>query len=439
MNRPAPARLLAGPLHRLMPGLVGEPVERALSLATASWALANGLFYSVSALYFTQVVGLSAATVGWGLSVAGGVGVLCSLAGGRLADRVPADRILQAAGVVQALALLAYAAADGPWSFVLIACLVSGARSVQGSAKQALLAQWFTGRDRVAVRARMHVVTNVAIGLGTVLAGGALLVGTPAAYRATILLVGALALLAVAPLVGLRRREPRLLGVLGGRAADVPAEAPAARRGPSPLRDRTYLAVVLLTSLMALQFGLQSVVVPLWIAERTSAPHVMVSAVLVVNTVLVALTQVRVSAGTEDVRVSARAVRRAGWLLLAACLVFPLSGIGDLPVTAVVAVLLLAAVIATLGEVWGEAGAWGLTFELADPRAAGAYQGVSQTGYALASMLAPGLLTSVVLGHGAPGWAVVGLGFALAGSAAVVLADRAAPRARRLREAVTAS
>ncbi|MCL8025812.1 MFS transporter [Nocardioides bruguierae] len=399
-------------------------MERALTFSTAGWALANGLFYSISALYFTQVIGLSAATVGWGLSVAGGVGVLCSLLGGRLADRVPADRIMQVSGIAQAVGLLVYVTADDALSFVLVASAVSGARSVQGSARQAMLAQWFSGRDRVAVRARLHVVLNVFIGVGTVLAALPLLVGTPAAYHATIVLVGVLALLAVVPVVGLRHRVPGLLERLGRRASPEEAAAPRV----SPLRDRTYLTATLLTSLMALQFGLQGVVVPLWIAERTDAPHVMVSVVLVTNTVLVALTQVRVSRGTEDVAVSGRAVRRAGFLLLAACLVFPLSGWSALSVPVVVAVLLLAGVLATFGEVWGEAGSWGLSFELADPRAAGAYQGVSQTGMALAGMLAPGVLTSVVLGTGAPGWAVVGVGFAVVGSLTVVLADRVARR-----------
>ena len=51
-----------------------DPVERALTLATISASLSTGLFYSVSALYFTRVIGLEATTVGVGLTIAGAVG-----------------------------------------------------------------------------------------------------------------------------------------------------------------------------------------------------------------------------------------------------------------------------------------------------------------------------------------------------------------------------
>ena len=75
-------------------------------------------------------------------------------------------------------------------AFTLIACVAVGGRSLQGSAKSTLQARWFLGAERVEIRARLRVVTNVFIGLGTVLAGVALLVDTAAAYRTTMVVVG---------------------------------------------------------------------------------------------------------------------------------------------------------------------------------------------------------------------------------------------------------
>jgi MFS family permease len=399
-----------------------DPVERALTFTTLAGSLANGVFYSVSALYFTRVIGLPATDVGLGLTVAGAAGVVASYVGGRLSDLVGADRVLRWASVAQALALLAYVVADGWTSFVVTACAAVGFRSLQGSAKSALLARWFTGPDRVAVRARLRVVTNVFMGLGTLAAGIALLLDTRTAYQAAIVVVGLLALASVLPVLGLRERVPELAEVMGVR---LPGEtAPA--RGRSPFRDPTYLAVASLNAVIAMQFGLQSVGVPLWIAGHTEAPTVMISVLLIVNTILVALLQVRAARGTEDVRVAGRTVRRAGGVLAAACLLY--AAAGSLGSVAAVLVLLVAEVIATFGEIWAEAGAWGLAFELADPASVGAYQGVSQMGYSLAGMLSPLVVTATAIDHGLLGWAVLGAVFAVAGCLVTEVSRRAAAR-----------
>ncbi|GAA4670573.1 hypothetical protein [Phytohabitans rumicis] len=64
----------------------------------------------------------------------------------------------------------------------------------------------------------------------------------------------------------------------------------------------------------------------------------------------------------------------------------------------------------SLAEVLSEAGSWTLAFELADPDNAGAYQGVSQTGAALGSMLAPLVVTATAIDHGRGGWGVLKAG-----------------------------
>ncbi|MGB0100228.1 MAG: MFS transporter [Nocardioides sp.] len=412
-------------LRRLL--LPADAVERALTFATMSASLATGLFYTVSALYFTRVIGLSATTVGLGLTIAGAVGVASSFAGGYAADRVGADRLQLWANAVQGAALLAYVWAADAVAFTLIAGVAVGSRSLQGTAKATLQARWFEGAERVGIRARLRVITNVFIGLGTVLAGGALLVGTATAYQATMVATGLFAALATVPLAGLRGR-------VDGFAARMDTHLEPHRvPGPSPLRDRTYLASVALNSVIAMQFGMTTVGVPLWIATRTEVPDVMISALLVLNTVFVALFQVRASRGTHDIAVAGRTVRRGSLLLAVACLLY--GAAGSTGVAVAIALLVLAELLGSWAEVWCEAGGWGLAFELADPLSAGRYQGLSATGYALASMLAPALVTATAVENGLPGWAFLACVFALAGAAVGLLATRAA--GRREAEAVT--
>ena len=402
-------------LRRLL--LPTDHVERALTLATITASLSTGLFYSVSALYFTRVIGLPATTVGLGLTFAVAAGGTVSFAGGYAADRVGADRLQLWANAVQGLALLAYVFAGDAVAFTLVACVAVGSRSLQGTAKATLQARWFTGGERVEIRARLRVITNVFIGLGTVLAGAALLVDTAAAYRTTMVVVGLFAALATVPLAGLRDR-------VDGFAARMDAHLAVDHvPGPSPLRDRTYLTAVALNSVIAMQFSMQSVGVPLWIVTRTDAPEVVISVLLVLNTVFVALFQVRAARGTHDVRIAGRTVRRGSLLLAVACLLY--GAAGSTGVVVAVVVLVLAELLGSWAEVWCEAGSWGLAFELADPRSAGRYQGLFSTGYSLAGMVAPALVTATAVDHGIPGWAFLAVVFALAGTAVGVLARHA--------------
>ncbi|WP_299039031.1 MFS transporter [uncultured Pseudokineococcus sp.] len=399
------------------------PVARPLTTATMATSLSSGLFYTVSALFFTTVVGLGATTVGLGLTVAGAVGVAGSFGAGYLADRVGASRLLLGATLGQGLALLAYVLATSTTAFVVTACCAVGFRSMQGTARQAVLARTSTGPERMAVRARLRVVTNVFIGLGTVLAGAALLVGTAAAYRSTMLLAGALVLASCVPLARLVRGAGPPPEPLDLASATTTTPTAPTTTGRSPLRDRTYLAVTGLNAVMAMQFGLQTVGVPLWVVTRTPAPPVTVSALLVLNTVLIACFQVRASRGTDDVRAAGRAVARGGVLLALACGLHAAAATGS--VVLAVVLLVLAATAHTAAEMLTEAGSWGLAFELADPRSAGAYQGVSQTGYSIGTMLAPLVVTATAVDHGTPGWALLGTAFATVGALTWVVARTA--------------
>ncbi|MBT0769255.1 MFS transporter [Kineosporia sp. J2-2] len=379
-----------------------HPVIRALTLSTMASALAKGVFYTVSALYFTRVAGLSATMVGLGLTVAGGAGVAGSFLTGRLCDVFGAGRVLLVSSGGVAVALLLYPAARTPPVFTVIACAAVGLQAAQSTARTTVMAVAFPGPDRVAVRARIRVVVNVFIGLGSVLAGAALLIGTAPAYTTAVVAVGLLNAVSCVPLW--------LLRDIGSRPREDVAPLP---EGGSPLRDPRYLLVTALNGVMAMHFGLTSVGIPLWVAARTQAPTVVVSVLLVLNTVLVALLQVRVSRGTDDIPTAARAVGTAGLLLALACALYAAAALAG-PAVAVL-VLVLGAVAHAFAEMRGEAGSWGLAFELADPRRPGAYQGVSQTGYALGGMLAPLVVTATAIRHGSLGWALLAVLFVAAG------------------------
>ncbi|GIH19485.1 MFS transporter [Rugosimonospora africana] len=394
-----------------------DPVARALTWATVSSSLSRGVFFSVSVLFFTRVAGFTATTVGFGLTVAGAVAVAAALGAGYLARRFGARRVLLVTTAGQGLALVAYLLVRTPAAFVLVACAAVGQQAMQRTALTTMIAESFVGPDRVEIRARLRAITNAFIGVGTALAAIALAIDTKSAYLLAMLATGALLLVSALPL-------RRVKGTAEAGVADGPRTTEPRR---SPLLDRTYLMVTGLYAVMAMQFSLLTVGVPLWVAGSTRAPTVTVAALLAVNTAIVSLLQIWAARGARDLRSAGCAVAGAGALLALACGLYAAAAHGA--IAAVVTVLALATVAHSFAEILSEAGSWTLAFELADPANAGAYQGVSQTGAALGSMLAPLVVTATAIEHGLAGWAVLGVLFLLAGSSTMALVHRQVRRA----------
>ncbi|MFD1369393.1 MFS transporter [Actinoplanes sichuanensis] len=377
-------------------------MKQVLTWATVATSTAKGVMFSVSALFFTTVAGLSPATVGVGLTIAGAGGVVTAFAAGRLCDRFGPRRVLLVAATAQAGALAAYCLTRDSVTFVLVACVAVGAESVQRTAHVALLARAFTGPDRVGVRAWLRVVDNVSIAAGSGLAAVVLVVGSRSAYVTAVLSAAVLILLALLPL--------RALPALSGGGGDRPTEA-----GRSPLGDRRYLTATALHALISMQFLLLTVGMPLWVTGHTAAPDVTVALLLLLNTALVSSLQVWSTRLVDDVPSAGRAVQRGTVLLLAACLGYAAAGYPGSAGWAVVS-LVVAVVAHSLGEIVTETGGWELAFEWADPARSGAYQGVSQAGVAIGRAVAPVVVTSTAVASGLPGWLLLGGVFVAAGA-----------------------
>ncbi len=146
-----------------------------------------------------------------------------------------------------------------------------------------------------------------------------------------------------------------------------------------------------------------SVLLPLYVAQRTQAPTWTIGAVFILNTVGVVLLQVRASRTVTDPRTAVVAVRRAGIALLLACMVFALEGQPSGAFAATVA-LGCAAALQIVGEVLLASGSWELGFAFADPDRPGQWQGLYSSGIPLARALGPLALTGLVLAWNGPGW-----------------------------------
>jgi len=378
---------------------------RILAVAQFANSLGDGAFYACSALFFMRVSGLSATRIGLALTLAWASAMLAGVPLGYLADRLGARRTAVLLSVATAATLSAFLTVRSFPLFLLTVCGYACCQAGLASARQALLAGLVAADQRTRTRAHLQAALNAGLAIGAGLGALALTVNTRPAYLA-VFGIDAACFLAAALLL---HRLPT--------ARPVP-EAAATRPGPrlAVLRDRPYAWVTLLNAVMCLNMPLLSLGLPMWIAQRTDAPTSMAAVLLMVNTVGVVAFQVRVARRVTDLRTAARATRNAGRIMLAACAVYALSGVGVGSGTAV-AVLVVAAAVQVLGEMLQGAGSWEIGFALAHPDRQGQYQGFFGMGPQIARMLGPVLVTTLLLGWGAPGWLALGGLFLAAGAA----------------------
>ncbi|MDP4504054.1 MFS transporter [Nonomuraea turcica] len=377
----------------------GRAVNGRRILAQAQFAnsIGDGAYLVTSAFYFARIVGLPPAEIGLGLTLGWAVGSIAGVPLGHLADRRGARGVAVLLAVATAAAVVSFMFVRSFAPFVLVACLYGTAQTGLSAARQALLAGVVEPAERTVVRAALQATLNGGLAVGAGLGGLALWLGTPSAYLTLFALDAVSFLVAAALLLRLPAVRPVPLAASAGPKLAV-------------LRDRPYAVITLINTVMLFYMPLLSVVVPLWIAERTSAPSWVVAALLLINTASVLLFQVRLARRVKGLRDASSSVRQAGLVMLAACMVFALSTYGWV-------FLLVAAALLVVGEMLLAAGAWEISFGLAPDDRQGQYQGFFGTGVAVARMCGPVALTALVLGGGTLGWLLLGTVFMAAGAA----------------------
>ncbi|MFG1911198.1 MFS transporter [Kribbella sp. NPDC048928] len=396
---------------------------RDLAMAQLANSVGDGAFVVTSALFFTRVVGLSTAEVGLGLTIAWLVGFLAGVPLGNLADRRGARGTAILLALSTATAVTSFLVVRSFVGFLVAATLYACSQTGLTAARQALLAGLVQPAERTRIRAFLQSTVNAGLAVGALLGGLALRFDSKAAYL-IVFAIDAVSFLIAAALI---RRVPPIVTTI--RAKGEPRLA--------VLHDRPYALLALINAVMLLFMPLISLVGPLWIVTRTNAPSWIVASLMIVNTLGVTLFQVRIAKAVRDLRTATRSVRYAGVAMLAACAVFATTAAHlSAPLTA--GVLVLAAALLTLGEMKLASGAWEIGFGLAPADKQGQYQGFFGSGPAIARMLGPALLTTVILGWGPIGWLAVGALF-LGTSCATGPAVRWAARTRAVNEDVTPS
>ncbi|MFJ6465717.1 MFS transporter [Streptomyces sp. NPDC091387] len=386
---------------------------RIMLLALSVDRTGSGLWAASSVLYLTFVTHLSAQQIGVLLGAAGVAGIVGSPLAGRLAGRFPLRPLLVGCHLLRLVTLALVLMCSGFEALLpVVAVTYLGDRAAK--TLEMLFATRAAGERRVAYQALSRSAANAGYGVGAGIAAIGLAVGTTDAYRALIL--GNALSFAVAAVLVWRTGElretatvevARAAGRAGAEAASSAAVASRnSARPKSPWRDRGYLRFVLLDIPMNLDDSVLGVGLPLWLVNRTSAPHALVPAFLVINTVLVVVLQLAVSKRAEGPHRTVRTLLLYGGLMFVCCAL--LAGATRCGTWTAAAVLLAAAVLVTLAELMRSVSSWELAVLLAPPEARAAYLGVAGMSQSIQKSAGPPLLTGVVMAAGPAGWLVLG-------------------------------
>jgi len=366
-------------------------VVRALTARSVVYAVGAGVFQAGSALFFTQVLGLSTTQVGIGLSVAGAVAVVGSVPLGAIVDRFGARRTWIAAGLVEAAMFAAYPLVGRFPAFLALISVLALADVTTSTAKHVYTLQAIPAEDRVRALAYQRSALNVGFTAGAALSSIAVAVGTRSAYNVVVWMNAAM-LLATAVLIV---RMPRVASV---------APTVTGRRFGA-LADRPFLALSGISGVLQAHNTLFAVVLPLWMVTMTDAPKILLPVLYTVNTVMAVTLQVRASRGSETPFGAGLALRRAGVAVAFAALLLAAAGLTSGVPTIVV--LVAGTVLLTVGELTQSAGAWGITATLTPEDRRGEYTGTFKLGGQVQQALAPvGLTVLAVSTHGW-GWLAI--------------------------------
>lgn len=384
-----------------MPTLLGRfappsPLAGRLSLQSVLFALGEGTFMTGSAVFFTQVVGLSAAQVGLGLTLAGIASFVAAYPMGRLVDRIGPKRSWAISAAGQASMFAVWPLIDSFAGYVAMAVVMEVVGGLGGTAHGAYTIDVLPPRERVTSRAYMYSALNVGFTLGSLIGGLALafesltVIELVPLFTAVVFLINAF-------YVTRLPRAPHDLKSAEERAAKIP--------GPGPMRNPGWLLSMFFGGVLWTNQVILNLVIPLWLVEKTDSPWSVLALLFGTNTVMCIFLPLAASRGVKDRPTALRAIRVSTVFFIVSC-VITLSThhtIGWFTV----ALFFLGHVTLTGAELFLSAASWTFEAELMDPRRRGEYQGAAELTGTLGRVWAPALYTFLAMNWGSAGWLII--------------------------------
>lgn len=395
---------------------------RVLAAGALLDAVATGVYLAVATLYFVRYVDIAAPSIGWALAVANVCALLVPMPVARLTKRLGLARVYITLLVLRGVGLAAYALADGYWRYLAVTIFFTAASRAALPLLQALVGQIEGEDDRTRTMASMRTVNNIGLATGFFVAGGVQLLQSRVAYL-LLFVAGGLAFAVVA-----------VVTAAASRGIDQQPVAATERSRPGTVyRDRRFLLVAAANAVLMLHDSMLFILIPLWIVQRSGLSETVSSTLLLLNTAITVVIQVRLAKYGKGFDGSLRLLRWSVAALAAAGLFLGSAGRGTPWV--LVALLAAAVILLTIGENLHSVAGWELSFLMSDPDRRPQYLSLFSLGYTGQLIVGPVLMTSVVLPWGMPGVLLMTVLFTSAAAVTTVavrghVADRGPARMR---------
>jgi MFS family permease len=373
-----------------------SPLAGRLAGQSLLFALGEGTFMTGSAVFFTKIVGLSAAQVGLGLTIAGVASFLAALPMGKLVDVFGPKKMWAVSAAGQAAMFSVWPLITDFTGYLAMAVGMEVIGALGQAAYGAYTIDVLPPDERVKSRAYMYSALNVGFTLGSLVGGVALAFHSLNVLHALPWFTAAAFLVNAAAITRLpkaphdeRTREDRKVKVAG----------------PGPLRNVGWLLTTFFSGVFWTNQVLLNVVIPLWLVQETDAPRVLLAFLFGTNTVMCIFLPMAAARGVTDVPTALRAVRISSTFFVLSCLITLVTH--DTVGLVTIVLVWLGHVTVTGAELYLSAASWSFEAELMDPRQRGAYQGAAGLSSTLGKVWAPAVYTFLAMNWGATGWLVI--------------------------------
>lgn len=382
---------MADLLQRILPP---TPLARRLSAQSVLYAVGEGAFITGSAVFFTQLVGLSASQVGLGMTLAIGVSFFFAVPMGKLADKIGPKRLWAISAALEALLYGLWPFIEGFAAFLAMMVVLDLVSTAGWNGRGAYTLDVFPREERVRSQAFMRAALNIGFTLGALIGGLALAFNNDDIVRAVPALTALILLLNAAFIVRLPDAEH-------DRAPVVAEE----RLSASALKNKGFLLLNACDGVLGTNQVLLNVVIPLWLVQETDAPRVLLAWLFGTNTVMAVCLQVAAARNVNSVDASLRASRISASFFVLSCLIVLVTH--DTIGWVTIFLVWLGHVTVTGAELYQSAAHWGFMSELSDPDRRGEYQGAAHLGSTVGHVWAPALYTYLAMELGTTGWLLI--------------------------------
>ena len=390
---------MGGVLDRLGFPAVGE--HRRFVTAMAVDAVGSGVFVPVSILYFLAATDLTLVQVGGALSLAALLTLPVGPLLGGAVDRLGAKQVLLAGNLLQAAGFVAYLVVDSFAAVVLWAVVVTVGRTAFWSSYGVIVAAIAPPGEREKWFGFLGALRNVGFGVGGLVSGLAITIGTAAAYDAIVVANAASYLLALALLLAVPPTARTAHRDVAGGWRDV-------------LADRPYRLLWVAQLAFCVASDALNLAVPVYATTVLGLPGWVTGTVFTLNTLMVGVGQglvVRAMTGARRWRV----LLLTHGLFAASFAVLLVASL--LPPAAAIALVLAGVAVLTGGELLGSPVHAALSTETPE-HLRGRYLALMQLAWTTSGALSPVLFAWLLHRGPEPVWAallaVVSLGALLA-------------------------